>query len=395
MCTGLWDSFIGPLMTCFWGDHAHDRDQNGRRTKNARRMKGLVTPMEGRSDKGGFGEAPDSKESEILDLATKTKPGHTPQLSLGHALQMLNIKKPSVHATEYTAAVQAQQEILTEVHAADFLQHPHATYLLEYMVAKACAIPVSDVCVTGVTDKLFPKSTFLEDGGIIVHYAVIVTYKIVIDLTVLPTEDPLSKASALISTALDGGTAVRHDYFFTMQACIVQFPELNDAQIQLAKVINTAVLVGKDVLPSAPVPLRRGKSRVYYWNHNRTVDIAAQHDNPDVFLKNEQEVKEVVAKYEAEQRRLKRRQNRAERREKRRKEQERERENKENSDDDGGDDYESGSDSSSNEKASVRNSPTSVGDRNTPVALAGLGLEILRLQSLINPKILTDENIRF
>jgi len=430
MCAGLWDNFIGQFVKIFlWGDDDHEKKKPERSKKQnkqsaytrAKSEQDPQIPVQSNSagNSGRTSPSDDAKQAELdLVVKAKAKPGFWPhthiRVELESALEKLHLKKPGQNAVvSYTAAVRAEQEIITEMQAADFLQHPHAIYLLEVMVAEACSAPVDDVCVTGVIDKLFPKSIFLEDGGILVQYALVVTYKIVVDIVALPSEDAMLKASTVVATALNGGTAGKlYEYLFTIQACISQLEGLSDAQIQLIKVLATAALVQTAEQDSAPVPFRgpspggkgegKGKARVYYWNQNKTVDIAAKYSDQRMFLKHEEEVREIVAAHVAAQRRVKKRRELDERKENRKKEKERERENKENSGDDdeeedgGEDDYDddSGSDHSKKKSSSGRSSPIA-GTRGTPVALAGLGMEIMRLQGFINPKIMRGENSNF
>jgi hypothetical protein len=390
MCTGLWDNCLGLFVVFLGGGKdVHrvpppcERDA-WKRAKGRQMDRGDSSHSPG-SSQPDSGENSEGEDNKKAGFSKKSKPGGMPSKSLGSALELLHLKKKAPKPVLYTAAVVAQQEIVTEMQAAEFLKHPHTIYLQEMLLAAACAVSVESVCVTGVVDKLFPKSIFLEDGGIIVQYAVVINYRITINITVLPTEDVHAAAVAFVNEALNGQQAGRYAYLFTMQACITRLSRLKDAQIQLVKVINMAALMRADDPEDASIPLAQAtsKSYVYYGNQNKITDLSERRTLTQR-RKEEGEVTGVVDTYIQEQEQLKKEKARAERREKRRKEKERARENKENSDDD--DDEEDDSDGSDQEPG-VSNKSSRSGAQ-SPVLLAGLGMQIIKLQQLINPTIL-------
>ena len=402
MCTGLWDSCLGLFAVHIWGDKDTRKVLSTKEKDAWKRAKGrqqnrvdFAPPGSSEPNSGETSEGEDSKDAGLLE---KAKPRGVSDKTLDSALELLHLKKKAPKPVPYVATVVAQQEIVTEMQAAEYLQHPHAIYLQEMLIAEACAVPLGVVCVTGVVDKLFPESIFLEDGGIIVQYALVISYRITIDIAALPTEDPKAVAVAFINEKLNGEqTGHRYDYLFTMQACITQLSRLKDAQIQLVKVINTAALTNADDPEVASIlALATSKSYKYYGNQNKTTDVS-ERCTLIQRRKEEEEAQALVKAHVAEQVRLKKADARAEQREKRRKERERELEIKEHSDDDEEEkEDEDGSDSDSDSyiehKLGLSRVPSGSSPRSgaptPPVALAGLGMEIMRLQHLINPTVM-------
>jgi len=400
MCTGLWDSCLGLFAVHLWGDKDTRKVPSAKENDAWRRAKGRqqnrVDFAPPGSSEPGSREASEGDDSKNAGLLEKAKPRGVSHKNLDSALELLHVKKKAPKPVPYVATVVAQQEIVTEMQAAEYLQHPHAIYLQEMLIAEACAVPLDVVCVTGVVDKLFPESIFLEDGGIIVQYALVINYRITIDIAALPTEDPKAVAVAFINEKLNGaqtGHRYRYDYLFTMQACITQLSRLKDAQIQLVKVINTAALTNADDPEvTSTLTLATSKSYKYYGNQGVLKDVS-ERCTLIQRRKEEEEARALVTAYVAEQVRLKKADARAEQRKKRRKERVRELEIKEHSDDEEEkeDEDEDGSDNDSyieHKLGSSRVPSPRSGAPTPPVALAGLGMEIMRLQNLINPTVM-------
>jgi hypothetical protein len=109
-------------------------------------------------------------------------------------------KKKDAHASKNARQVlmQFKIELRTELSAHDLLYFPGMIRLLESCLARTCRVSTDDVCIGGITDKLFPKSVFLNDGRIVIEYAVVIESKVFVEVQASSTDEAIRIAKNIL-----------------------------------------------------------------------------------------------------------------------------------------------------------------------------------------------------
>ncbi len=212
----------------------------------------------------------------------------TPEQAGLEAVQERGQSLLSSTKTKVICSFRVDQEIITDISAMDLLHSHQALYLVEAIVAEACKIPIDSVRVTGITDKLFPNTQFLDDGSIIVQYAVVISIRIMFEISVEPMQDPCSVGASFVKQALIANTN-SGSYFHCMNSCIPCVSSLADAEIVP---VSAASIVGSRLDASITPEV----SRQYFSNHGSVHDMSSTSNEEDR-RKDEQCALDIIANY--------------------------------------------------------------------------------------------------